>query len=83
MSLPFSSIFLSRLSDIQGYPKGKSVRKSSVFQRGGLPRKRPEVLRGSSPLQALIEAQLHTGQVAGLSNGVKAGVISAANHQCF
>jgi len=52
------------------------VRKSSTFQRGGShgalnpvfalkgiitsPRKRPEVLRGSSPLQA-----------AGLSNGVK------------
>ena len=66
--------------------KVNPVRKSSTFERGGShgalnpvlalkgiissPRKKPEVLRGSSPLQAPIEAELRTGQAAGLSNGV-------------
>jgi len=47
-----------------------------VFALKGIissPRKRPKVLRGSSPLQAPIEAKLHTGQAAELSNGVKGG----------
>ena len=52
------------------------VRKSSTFQRGGSHGALNSVfaLKGiisSSPLQAPIEAELRTGQAAGLSNGVK------------
>jgi len=52
------------------------VRRSSTFQREGShgalnPVFAPKGILSSSPLQAPIEAELRTGQAAGLSNGVK------------
>jgi hypothetical protein len=62
------------------------VRKSSTFQRGGSHGALNPVfaLKGiisSSPLQAPIEAELRTGQAAGLSNRVNNGIFDCISRQ--